>query len=125
MKKRILYGLAGVLVMLLVQHPVKLQAMDSGIMGFGDYQGHEMGPGMMNRSGENGSQYLQNHTYLDRKAAEGIFEDSLERKHNPNLKLGEIKDEGTFFEAPILTKDNSWVENLIVDKDTGRMRIAY
>ena len=140
MKKQILYGLAGVLVMLLVQHPVELQAMDSGILGFDGYRGHEMGPGMMpyggysddtmgptmmNRGDENESQYRQNHTYLDRKAAERIFEDSIERKQNPNLKLGEIKDQGTFFEAQVLTKDNSLVEKLIVDKNTGRMRTAY
>jgi len=140
MKKQILYGLAGILVMLLAQHPVELRAMDSGILGFDGYRGYEMGPGMMryggysddtmgpgmmNRGDEKESQYRQNNTYLDRKAAERIFEDSLERRHNPNLKLGEIKDEGTFFEAQVLTKDNSLVEKLIVDKNTGRMRTAY
>ena len=140
MKKLILCGLAGVLALMLVQHPVDLLAMDSGMMGSGAYRGYEMGPGMMRYGGyqdygmnpgmmspgdENGSQYRENQTYLDRKAAERIFEDSLKRKHNPNLKLGEIKDEGSFFETEILTKDNSLVDRLIVDKSTGRMRSAY
>jgi hypothetical protein len=39
--------------------------------------------------------------------------------------LGEIKDEGSFFGAELLTKDNSLVDKLIVDKNTGRMRSAY
>ena len=140
MKKRILYGLAGALAMLLVQHPVDLPAMDGGMMNPGGYRGYEMGsgmmryggypgvgmdPGMMRPDDENGSHYRQNQTSLDRKAAERIFENSLKRKHNPNLKLGEIKDEGSFFEAEILTKDNSLVDRLIVDKSSGRMRSAY
>jgi len=47
------------------------------------------------------------------------------RKIYPNFKLGEIKDEGSIFEAHLLTKDNSLVDKLIGDKNTGRIRSAY
>lgn len=43
-----------------------------------------------------------------------------------DLKLGDIKDEGQYFEAEIVTKDNSSLADvIIVDKDTGWMRSAY
>jgi len=141
MKKLILYGFAGALAMLLAQQPADLLAMDSGMMGSGVYGGYEMGtgmmgyggvqdyysmgPGMMSPGDQNGSQNHQNKTYLDKKAAERIFENSLNREHNPNLKLGEIKDEGSVFEADVLTKNNSLVDKLIVNKSTGHVRSAY
>ena len=140
MKKLILCGLVGALAILLANSPIDAQAMDSGMMGGGGYRGYDMGPGMMHYGGsryygmgpgmmgqgyENEPYYYQNQKYLDRKNAERIFEDYLSSRHNPNLKLGEIKDEGSVFEADLLTKDNSLVDKLIVDKDTGRMRSAY
>ena len=140
MKKQILCGLAGALVLLLVQIPADLQAMDSGMMDSGGYRGYDMGPGMMHyglspdlgmRPGmmgqgyEDEPHYYQNPKYLDRNGAERIFEDYLKSRHNPNLKLGKIKDEGSSFEAELLTKDNSLVDKLTVDKNTGRMRTAY
>jgi hypothetical protein len=33
--------------------------------------------------------------------------------------------EGSSFEAELLTQNNSLVDNLIVDKNTGRMRSTY
>lgn len=140
MKKLIFWGLAGILGMLLVQSPIDLQAMDSGIMGYGGYhiydmgskmmghggnQAFGMGPGMKGPGDENGSQWPQSKLYVDSKAAERIFEDYLRSRHNPNLKLGEIKEEGYFYEAALLTKDNSLVDELIVDKDTGHLHFAY
>ena len=140
MKKLILYGLAGALALLLVQSPIDLQAMDSGMMDSGAYRGYDMGPGMMHSGGsqdygmspgmmgqgyEDEPHYYQNQKKLDQKGAEKIFEDYLNSRHNPNLKLGDIKDEGSSFEAPLLTKDNSLVDKLYVDKNTGRMRSAY
>ena len=141
MKKLIFCGLAVAFAMLLAQQPADSLAMDSGMMGSGVYGGYEMGPGMMGYGGvqdyysmgpgmlnprdKNGLQDRQNKTYLDKKAAERIFENSLNREHNPNLKLGEIKDEGSVFEADVLTKDNSLVDKLIVNKSTGRVRSAY
>jgi len=140
MKKLILCGLAGALAMLIAQSPLEAQAMDNGMIDSGSYRSYDMGPGMMRYGGsqdsvmgpgmmgpgyENEPHYYQNQKYLDRNGAERVFEDNLKSRHNPNLKLGKIKDEGSFFEADLLTKDNSLVDKLIVDKDTGRMRSAY
>ena len=140
MKKLILCGLVGALAILLA-NPIDAQAMDSGMMGGGGFRGYDMGPEMMHYGGsrnygmggpemmgqgyENEMHYRQNQKYLDRKGAERIFKDYLRSRHNPNLKLGEIKDEGSFFEADLLTHDNSLADKLIVDKDTGRIRSAY
>ena len=140
MKKIILCSLVGALAMLLANSPIDAQAMDSGMMSGGGYRGYDMGPGMMRYggypahgmgssmmgpSGENGLQRNQNRPYIDKNGAERIFEDYLKSEHNPNLKLGKIKDEGSFFAADIVNRDNSLVGKLIVDKDTGRIRSAY
>ena len=140
MKKLILCALVGALALLLAQSPQPVQAMDSGMMDNGGYGGYDMGPGMMHYGGsrdygmgpgmmgpgyENEPHYPQNQKYQSRKSAESILKGYLDSRHNPNLKLGEIKDQGSFFEADLLTKDNSLVDKLIVDKDTGRMRSAY
>jgi hypothetical protein len=140
MKMLILYGVAIVLAMLLANGPIDAQAMDSGMMSGGGYRSYEMGPGMMRYGGyqahgmgssmmgpggENGLQCDQDRAYIDKNEAERIFEGYLESEHNPNLKLGTIKDEGSFFEADLVTRDNSLVDKLIVDKDTGHLRSIY
>jgi hypothetical protein len=140
MKKLILCGLVGALAILLANSPIDAQAMDSGMINGGGYRGYDMGPGMMRYGGyqahgmgssmmspsvENGPQRGQNRAYTDKSGAERIFEDYLNSRHNPNLKLGKIKDEGSFFESDLLTQNNFLVDKLIVDKNTGRMRTAY
>lgn len=140
MRKPILYGLAGALAILLAQSPQIARAMDSGMMDSGGYRGYDigpgmmhyggsqeygMGPGMMGRGYEDEPHYPRNQKYIDKKDAARIFEDYLNARHNPNLKLGTIKDEGSSYEADLLTKDNSLVDKLLVDKDTGRIRSAY
>ena len=140
MKKLILCGLVGALALLLAQSPQPVQAMDSGMMGNGDYDSYDMGPGMLHYGGsrnygmgpgmmdqgyENEPHYYQNQKYLAKKDAARILEDYLNSRNNPNLKLGEIKDLGSSFEADLLTKDHSLVDKLIVDKNTGRIRSAY
>ena len=140
MKKLILIGVAGALAMLLAQSPLNARAMDSGMMDSGSYHGYDMGPGMMRYNGprahgsspgmmgrgyEDEPHYPRHQANVDREDATRIFEDYLNSRHNPNLKLGKIKDEGSNFEADLLTKDNSLIDKLLVDKDTGRMRTAY
>jgi hypothetical protein len=140
MKRIILCGLAGVLALLLAQSPQIARAMDSGVMDSGGYGRYDMGPGMMHdggsqnygmgpqmmgRSYEEEPHYPYNHPVVNREEAARIFEDYLNSRHNPNLKLGHIKDEGPSFEADLLTQNNSLVDKLLVDKDTGRMRSAY
>jgi len=62
---------------------------------------------------------------LEEKDARAILENYITNMKNPNLQLGKIKDAGTTFEAEILTKDNSLVDKIMVDKATGWMRSAY
>ena len=140
MKRLLLVALAVLLATGLVQHPVDLRAMDGAMMGSNGYGGYNMGPGMLRYGGsrdgvmgsgmmdqgyENEPHYYQSQRRMDINNAERIFQNYLNSKHNPNLKLGEIKDKGSSFEADLLTKDNSLVDKLIVDKDTGKMHSAY
>ena len=139
MKVMVLYGLAIVLAMLLANGPIDARAMDDGMMNshgyhgyamgpgmtrYGGYQSHGMGSSMMGPGEENSLQQNQNRA-INRNGAERIFEDYLKSEHNPDLKLGKIKDEGSFFEADLVTRDNSLVHELIVDKDTGHLRSIY
>jgi hypothetical protein len=136
MKKIILFGLIGALALFVGQYSSEVQAMDGGMMGAAGYRGHDMGSGMMGydvyrpdgmgygmmgAGGDSGSLYRQDHSYLDRKGAERIFQDYLKSSHNPELRLGKIKDDGNFFEAEILNQDNSPTEKLIVEKNIGQM----
>ena len=122
-------------------------AQQPGMMGQGGwycpYSGHWMGPGMMGKGmmgpcmggkgmmggqgkmvpGQVQQQQLQKP--LEEKDARAILENYITNMKNPNLQLGKIKDAGTTFEAEILTKDNSLVDKIMVDKATGWMRSAY
>ena len=44
---------------------------------------------------------------------------------NPNLKVGKITDKETYFEGEILTKEDSLVARLAIDKATGWVRPLY
>ena len=57
--------------------------------------------------------------------AKMLMESCIKSKHNPNLRLGKIKDRGTDYEAEILTKSNMLVDRILIDKKTGWMRSAY
>lgn len=96
--------------------------MHRGMMGPG-MMGYGMGPGMM------GPGYLhhygQGQEPLKEKDAKSIVENYLSSIRNPNLKLGKIKDVGGAFEAEIVTKDNSFVDKVLVDKYSGWMRSTY
>jgi hypothetical protein len=99
--------------------------MGGGMMGSGTGQG-TWGPrqGYQNNP-QNGSQYEEFQKPLGPKKARAILEDYLKSKRNPNLKLGKIKDDGYAFEAEIVTKNNSLVDRILIDKNTGGMRSAY
>jgi hypothetical protein len=115
--------------------------MGSGMMGFGfgsgngmmggGMMGQGMGSGMGNRGfgnqygPQNGPQYQQPQKQLGERDARAILENYLNSKRNPNLKLGKIEDEGNAFEGEILTKNNSLVDKILVDKNTGEMRSVY
>jgi hypothetical protein len=101
--------------------------MGKGMMGpcmggKGKMGGQGMGPGMM---GPGHGQRHQLQKPLEEKDARAILENYMTNMKNPNLQLGKMKDTGTTFEAEILTKDNSLVDKIMVDKKTGWMRSAY
>jgi hypothetical protein len=87
--------------------------------------GYGMGPGMMGPGYGYNRQYQQSQEPVNEKDAKGIIENYLNATRNPNLKIGKIKDEGSAFEANIVTKNGSLVDRLLVDKDTGWLHSAY
>lgn len=62
---------------------------------------------------------------LDKKETGDMVEHYLKWLNNPNLKMGTITDKGLYFEAEVVTKNNSLVDKILVDKNTGWMRSAY
>jgi hypothetical protein len=57
--------------------------------------------------------------------AKALVEARLAYLGNPNLKRGEMTDQGATFEAEILTQDGSLVDKLIIHKAMGWMRSIY
>ncbi len=103
--------------------------MGPGMMGYGmgpGMMGYGMGPGMMGPGYGNNQPYRQPQRSINEKDAKRIVENYLNSTRNPNLKLGKIKDEGSSFEVQIVTKNNdSLVDKVLVDKNTGWLRSAY
>jgi hypothetical protein len=101
--------------------------MGPGMMGRGMMGRGMMGPGMMGPGygQQYQQQYQQPQKMLEEKDAKDLIENYLKNMRNPNLKLGKMKDAGNTFEAEIVTKDNSMVDKIVVDKTTGWMRSAY
>jgi hypothetical protein len=98
--------------------------MGPGMMGYG--RGYGMGYGMMGPGYGYYPRYRQPNRPLKKQDAKEIVENYLNSTRNPNLKLGKIKDEGSAFEAEIVTKSNgSLVDKVLVNKDTGWMRSVY
>ena len=101
-----------------------------GMMG-GYGSGYGMGRGMMRYNYGDGTgrgygrPYPSTGKAIDAKEAEAMMKDYLKSSRNPNLKLGKIKDIGKAFEAELLTKENSVVDKIHIDKNTGWMRSAY
>jgi hypothetical protein len=105
--------------------------MGPGMMGPGWQRGSEWGPGYGMNPGRMGPGYdyrqqnQQPQKPLEKGDAETIVKNYLDTMKNPNLKLGRINDGGTAFEVEIVTKDNSLVDKVLVDKNSGSMRSAY
>jgi hypothetical protein len=57
--------------------------------------------------------------------AKAMVEGRLAFMGNPNLKMGDITDQGASFEAEILTRDGSLVDKLVIHKAMGWMRSIY
>jgi hypothetical protein len=103
--------------------------MGPGMMGPGYGYGYGMGPGMMGPGWygpQYGPQYQQQQKPLDKEKAKQEVENYLTSTRNPNLKLGKVTDKGSYFEADVVTKGNdSPVDKILVDRNTGWMRSAY
>lgn len=95
--------------------------------------GYGRAPGWMHRDWgwgrQNGSrsgwQYQEPQKLLEEKDVKEMLENYVKSTRNPNLKLGNIEDKGSYFEAEILTKDNSLADKIAVDKKTGWMSSIY
>jgi hypothetical protein len=91
----------------------------------GPEAGYGMGPGMMGPGYGYGPQYQQPQKPLTEKDAREMLQDYLQSTRNPNLKMGKITDQGPYYEAEIVTKDNALADKILVDKNTGWMRSLY
>jgi len=98
--------------------------------------GYRMGPGMMGpgwaremnpsfSDRENPQHMSRQMGPLEKKDAAEIVDNYIQSTRNPNLKVGKIEDSGNAFKAQIVTKDNSLVEEVLIDKRSGYMRPAY
>jgi hypothetical protein len=91
--------------------------------------GYGRGPGMMHPDWSWGPQYAPRYQQpqkpLEEKDIKEMLGNYLKSTRNPNLKLGTIEDKGSYFEAEILTKDDSLADKIAVDKSTGWMRSIY
>lgn len=52
-------------------------------------------------------------------------EQYLESSGNPNLKIGEINETAASFEIEVVTRDDSLVNWLIIDKKSGELKAQY
>ncbi len=59
------------------------------------------------------------------KDAQKIAQDYLSHLGNPYLKQGKLVEKDSEFEIQIVTKDNSLVEKLLIDKQSGWTRVVY
>jgi hypothetical protein len=99
--------------------------MSSAMRGRGGY-GYGMGPGMMGPGYQGyGPQYRGSQCPLKEKDVKAMLEQYVQSTRNPNLKVGKITEKDAFFEGEILTKNNSLVDKILVDKNTGWMRSEY
>ena len=101
--------------------------MGPGMMGQGS-----MGPGMMGGAtgpGTSGcpgmSQQLASTGPITKEQVTARVQNHLTAMGNPNLKLGTVNETPTQIEVEIVTKDNSLVEKIQVDKTTGRTTRAF
>jgi hypothetical protein len=62
---------------------------------------------------------------LTKDNVKSFLENRLAYRANPNLKVGKITEKDKYFEGEIVTKDNSLVQKLQIDKNTGFIRPVY
>jgi hypothetical protein len=120
------------------QHAVSMggAGMGPGMTGRGmTGGGYGSGPGMMGVTPGGmkrsflgaceGTPYLRPDRPVTMPEARMLLESCIHSTHNPNLKLGAVKDKGADYEAEIQTKSGLLVDRILMDKKTGWMRSAY
>ena len=80
------------------------------------------GPGACREDGERGRRFGK---VESAEAATEIVTSLLERRGNPNLKVGKVTEAGRDYEVEIVTQDGSLANKVFVEKKTGRMIPAY
>jgi hypothetical protein len=71
-----------------------------------------------------GNYYNQSNS-LNKRDAKKIAEEYLKAWNNPNLKLGMQSENKNEFEIHVITKDNSLVQKLMINKQNGTIRIEF
>jgi hypothetical protein len=72
------------------------------------------------RRDQNG--YMAQKQALTEEQAKDIVANYVKRL-NPNLEVGKVKDNGSFYEAEIIAEDNEVIQLVGVDKQSGRLII--
>ena len=83
---------------------------NSGSAGGGDYVPQR----------RDGTGPMAQKSFLTKEQAADLASSHVKRL-NPNLKVGQINDAGSFYEIQILNDTNDVVQRLGVDKQTGRL----
>ncbi|MFV1956415.1 MAG: hypothetical protein ACC669_01430 [bacterium] len=81
--------------------------------------GH-MGSGAKGEGQPCGGADVESAVQINKEEAKGMISFQL-RRSNPNLKVGKIAEKEEGFEVTIVTKDNSLVDRIMVEKNTGRI----
>ena len=90
------------------------------MMGSGTGEG--MMGGQMNQPGATAQPFSNPRT---KEQAQERAEQYLNSLGNPNLKVGELKETAASYEIEVVTKDDSLMNRLIIDKKTGELKSQY
>jgi hypothetical protein len=72
-----------------------------------------------------GPGYLSSAEPLNRGQAKELLDRYIASSGNPNIKIGDIIETRDYFKVEILTKNDSLVDVLWVDKQTGWIKPTY
>lgn len=67
----------------------------------------------------------QRQTPLSADEAKAVIDNYIRSSNNPNIRVGKMKDTEAAFEFEIVTKENSLVDKVLVDKNTSWFRSVY
>ncbi|MBI3016157.1 MAG: PepSY domain-containing protein [Candidatus Tectomicrobia bacterium] len=62
---------------------------------------------------------------LTKEQATALVQNQLNGYGNPNLKIGNVTEKDGIFEVEIVTRDNSLVEKVQINKQTGWTQRAF